>query len=194
MSPTASDPIGVALLVAAALDRVGASYHVGGSIASSLQGDPRSTNDIDFVIDLPLGQARDLVRELGADFELDADALLQALRTGTCCNAFYLPWLMKIDFFGHAHEPFDDSEFARKQKIEVRGAALFVKSAEDTILRKLLWYVQGGSVSERQWNDVLGVLRANAGSLDDAYLRDWARRLGVQKLLDNAQRAALEDG
>lgn len=94
------------------------------------------------------------------------------------------------DLFGHAHGLFDESEFSRRQRVVVRddGSALFVKTAEDTILRKLWWYAQGGQVSDRQWRDVLGVLGAHRDALDDAYLDRWAGVLGVESLLSRARR------
>jgi hypothetical protein len=61
-----------------------------------------------------------------------------------------------------------------------------VKSPEDTLLRKLAWYRLGGEVSERQWNDVLGVLRAQGARLDLAHLHAWGETLGVADLLARA--------
>jgi hypothetical protein len=61
-----------------------------------------------------------------------------------------------------------------------------VKAPEDTILRKMLWFREGGEVSDRQWRDILGVLRAQQGSLDLAYLRAWAVRLALTDLLGRA--------
>jgi len=90
-------------------------------------------------------------------------------------------------------EPFDASEFARRRSVEVRpGRRLFVKSPEDTVLRKLLWYRQGGEVSERQWRDVVEVLRQSRAVLDVAYLDAWAGRLGVEGLLERARGEAGE--
>ena len=105
------DALGVALLVAGALEDVGAEYFVGGSIASSLQGEPRSTNDIDFVIALPLGRINAFRDALGPDFELDVAMLRDALLCARCANAFYLPLVTKIDFFGRGYEPYDEVEF-----------------------------------------------------------------------------------
>jgi hypothetical protein len=188
MKDRPDDVIDVALRVACALESVGAAYFVGGSLASSLHGEPRATNDIDFVIDVPLGKVGALAAALGEDFEVDVDMLRDAVMHGRSANAFYLPLALKIDFFGHAHGPYDDAEFLRRQAIPVRqGRALVVKSAEDTILRKLLWFRDGGEVSDRQWRDILGVLRAQQGNLDEAYLQEWAKRLGVATLLDRAR-------
>ncbi len=196
MTNQAHDAIEVALLVARALEGVGAAYFLGGSLASSLHGEPRATNDIDFVVDLPLGRIEELCHELGADFEIDQDMLRQALLRGSCANGFYLPLVLKVDFFGHAHGPFDDAEFARRRAIEVRpgGPALFVKSPEDTVLRKLLWYRQGGEVSDRQWRDVLGVLRNSGSELDAGYMTTWATRLGTLDLLERARREVAAPG
>ncbi len=181
--------IDVALRVADALEVVGAAYFLGGSLASSIDGEPRATNAIDFVVDVPAGRIGDLVRELGSDFEVDVAMLRDAILHGRSANVFYLPLVLKIDIFGHAHGPFDEMEFSRRRTVAVRdGRALYVKSPEDTILRKLLWYREGGGVSDRQWRDVLGVLRAWAGKLDDAYLRSWASRLQLAPLFERACR------
>jgi hypothetical protein len=182
------DAIDIALRVASALTSVGADYFVGGSFASSLQGEPRATNDIDFVVSLPLGRVDALQAALGSDFEVDADALREAVLHASCANAFYLPVVTKIDFFGRGHEPFDESEFSRRRPVVVRaGESLVIKAPEDTVLRKLLWYRQGGEVSDRQWRDIVSVLDISGAMMDDAYLDEWAARLGVLDLLHRAR-------
>jgi hypothetical protein len=187
MSDTFEDVVEIALRVAEALEKVGARYFVGGSLASSIDGEPRATNDIDFVIDIGVGKVREFIDLLGADFEVDSDMLRDAILHGRSANVFYLPLVLKIDFFGHAHGPYDESEFSRSRPVVVRtDRTLMVKSPEDTILRKMLWFREGGEVSDRQWRDILGVLRAQQGSLDLSYLRDWAVRLALTDLLDRA--------
>jgi hypothetical protein len=185
----ADDPIDVALQVAAALVTVGADYFVGGSLASSLQGEPRATNDIDFVIALPAGRVEALRDALGSDFEVDVDMLRDAVLHARSANAFYLPVVTKVDFFGRGYEPFDESEFQRRRSVVVRGTGelLVVKTPEDTVLRKLLWYLEGGEVSEKQWRDIVSVLRISGPKIDDAYLESWARRLKVDALLERAK-------
>ena len=184
----AADPIAIARLVASAIEAVGGAYFVGGSVASSLQGDPRSTNDIDFVLSLPWGRVDSFAEALGPEFEIDRDMLREALRTATSANGFYLPVLTKLDFFGLGREPFDQSEFSRRRPVVVGDAAevLVVKAPEDSVLRKLLWYRQGGEVSEKQWRDVVAILRVSREDLDRTYLADWGSRLRCDDLLARA--------
>lgn len=153
----------VALRVAAALEALGCEYFVGGSLASSLQGEPRATNDIDLVVAMLPHRVRELAEQLGPDFEVDQDMLRDALVRGSCANIFYLPMVTKIDLFALGPNRYDEVEFSRRRKVRVRasGEELFVKAPEDTVLRKLLWYREGGEVSTKQWRDVVEVLRVS---------------------------------
>jgi hypothetical protein len=121
MTDAVADAVGVALRVASAIESAGGEYFVGGSLASSLQGEPRATNDVDIVLHLPLGRIPDLVTALGADFEVDVDMLRDALLHGRSCNVFYLPAVMKVDLFAVGPSPFDESEFARRRPVVIRG-------------------------------------------------------------------------
>lgn len=185
----AHDVIDIALRVATAIESSGGAYFIGGSVASSLQGDPRATNDIDVVLSLPLGSIRQFCDALGADFEVDREMLKGALMRASSANAFYLPLVTKIDFFGRGHDGFDDAEFSRRRAVQVRptGETLVLKTPEDTVLRKLLWYEAGGRVSDRQWRDIQSVLRISGANMDRSYLEHWARRLNLEALLARAQ-------
>ncbi|HLL02314.1 MAG TPA: hypothetical protein VK539_17140 [Myxococcaceae bacterium] len=181
-------PIDVALRVARAFDDLGLGYFLGGSFASSIQGEPRATNDIDFVVDLALAKVEPLVERLGPDFDVDAESLEEAVRLRRSWNIYYLPTAVKIDLFILQDSPFDRSEFSRRRPIEVRsGEAIVVKSAEDTVLRKLLWFVAGGGVSDRQWRDIVQVLRVSGPVINVDYLVHWAGQLGVSELLVRAR-------
>ena len=96
---------------------------------------------------------------------------------------------MKVDLFAVGPSPYDEVEFARRRRVEVKstGETLLIKSPEDTVLRKLLWYREGGGVSERQWRDVLEVLRVSGGTMDRGYLAQWSERLGISDLLERAR-------
>lgn len=187
--PSEPDALDVALLVAAALGAVGAEYFVGGSVASSLQGEPRATNDIDFVVSLSPAKVGALSAALGSDFEVDQAMLRDALVRGTCANLFYLPVVTKVDVFGLGAGPFDEAEFARRRRVRVNAAGqeLFVKSPEDTVLRKLLRYREGGGVSDKQWRDVVEVLRVSGREMAPRYLDAWAQRLAIEPLLARAR-------
>jgi hypothetical protein len=94
----------VALLVAAALEAIGCEYFIGGSVASSLQGEPRATNDIDIVVAMLPHRVRPFAEKLGEDFEVDQEMLRDALVHGRCANIFYLPMVTKIDIFALGHD------------------------------------------------------------------------------------------
>ena len=181
-------PLDVLQSVVEALQGVGGRYCIGGSWASSASGVPRQTNDIDLVVDLPADRLEAFVETLGREFYSDAEDLRAALLKGSSSNLIHLATGLKIDLFPIGPGPFDESEFERRRLLEFdRGRAFYVKSAEDTVIRKLLWFREGGEVSERQWTDVLGILRVQGAGLDSAYLRRWAEVTGVSDLLDRAR-------
>ena len=190
------DVLDVALIVADAIDASGSEYFVGGSVASSLQGEPRATNDIDFVVAMLGHRVRAFVEKLGSDFEVDQAMLRDALSRGGSANIFYLPMVTKIDIFGLGSTPYDEVEFARRRRMKVRtgGEELWIKSPEDTILRKLLWYREGGQVSDKQWRDVVEVLRIRGPHLERPYLDLWAARLSLESLFARARADAERDG
>jgi hypothetical protein len=177
------DVLDVAAAVGEALERLAAGWFLGGSLASSLQGDPRTTLDIDIVTDLPAGSAARFAEELGADFDVDVAALAEGLRQRRSWNIYYLPEFMKVDVFGLAGGAFDRSEFDRRRKqILSPGRHLWLKTPEDSIVRKLLWYEQGERAASHQWRDVIGILRANPGMLDTGYIQRWTKQLGLTEL------------
>lgn len=182
----------VALRVAAALEAVGSAYFVGGSLASSLQGEPRATNDVDIVVEMMAHRVPAFAKALGDDFEVDEEMLRDALRRGGCANIFYLPMVTKVNLFAVGGTPYDEVEFARRRRVAVRasGDSLYVKAPEDTVLRKLLWYREGGMVSSKQWRNLVEVLRVSGGEIDERHLSGWAIRLGIDDLLSKARAEA----
>lgn len=166
-------------------------YFLGGSAATTLHGEPRMTNDLDFVVEADATQVDSLVSALGPDFEIDAEALVRAARLRGSWNVFYLRDFMKIDVFFLRAGPYDRIEFDRRVRhLLPDGRALWVKSPEDSVLRKLCWFRDGGGVSDRQWRDVVMTLRLNVGRLDETHLDTWAVTLGVETLLAQARAAA----
>ena len=177
--------------VAELLERLGIPYHVGGSVASSAHGMYRASADIDFVIDPTTIQLEALARALEPGFYVSRSAMAEALSSRSTFNAIHDETSFKIDFFIKGTAPFDAEELRRSIRQEVggeRGHAVLLKSPEDTVLRKLEWFRRGGEVSERQWQDVLSILAAARGQLDETYLERWALELGIADLLDRARR------
>ena len=179
----------VALRVIETLEDLGIPYHLGGSVASSVHGTPRQTRDIDLAVDLPLSAVPALVGRLQGEFYLDDERIRMAVQRRASFNLIHLGTGLKIDMFVRKGEPFDRSEFQRHapyRLMEDPPRDVMVSSAEDIILRKLRWYRDGNEVSERQWSDILGVLKAQGERLDREYLRYWAGELGVEDLLQRA--------
>jgi len=130
-------PAELAVHVAAALEQAGVGYFLGGSVASSLQGQPRLTNDIDFVVDLRESQVAGLAEALGPDFEVDQEALGDAVRHKGSWNIFHLPTVTRIDLFVLREGDFDAEEFLRRKAEELLpGKRVMVKTPEDSVLRR----------------------------------------------------------
>ena len=176
--------------VVTALEQLGVAYHIGGSVASSFYGIPRSTLDIDVVADLRPEHVRPFVEQLREQYYLDEDVVREALRYRSSFNLLYLASMIKVDVFIPQVSSFDQQEFQRAHQDRLEAAEdarlFFLASAEDTILRKLIWYKLGNMVSDQQWKDVLGILKVQAEALDLAYLRQWAGQLEIGALLAQA--------
>lgn len=186
-------PEEVLAAVVALLDRLGIAYHVGGSFASSFHGVPRMTADLDLVIDPMPDQMEPLAAGLERMFYIDRAAMAAALREQRSFNAILMDGTFKVDFFIRGTRDYDREEFRRAQAHGLgEGNAIRVrlKSAEDLVLRKLEWYRAGAEVSDRQWQDVVGVLRVSGPGLDWRYVEQWAARLGLRDLLERARAEA----
>ena len=166
-----------------ALDGAGIPYMLTGSLASSLQGGPRATHDMDLVIDIAVGDVARVMRALSSpEVYLDEHAVSDATRRRTMFNLVDSSSGDKADFWLLTDEPFDRERFARRLRVEALGLELSVSAPEDTILMKLRWSARAGG-SEKQLGDALRVYELQAGSLDEGYLDLWALRLEVAAAL-----------
>jgi hypothetical protein len=181
---TATEP------VAEAFENLGVLYYIGGSIASSAYGIPRATMAVDMVSVLKMEHVRPLVQMLQSSYYIDEDMILDAIKRQSSFNIIHLETMLKIDIFVCKNTPYDVEAFKRRRKDtldeEQAAAEFYLVSPEDIILNKLTWIRIGGEVSDRQWNDVLGVLKVQENSLDNKYLQHWASQLKVEDLLIKA--------
>lgn len=173
-----------------AFEQLGVAYHIGGSVASSAHGVPRTTVDIDLVAELHEEHVASLVKRLQEAYYIDEQMIRQALTRRASFNLIHLATMLKVDVFIPKARAFD-REAARRARPhaldEAENARVFyLASPEDVILAKLEWYRTGGEVSERQWSDVLGVMKVQAQALDFDYLEHWAAQLGLTELLTRA--------
>ncbi len=169
-------------------EQLGVLYHIGGSVASSIYGILRATIDADLIADLRLEHVRPLVIQLQTDYYIDEDMIRDAIKRRSSFNVIHLDTMLKVDVYIPKFRSFDQEELRRaQQEVLLEGTRPFnVASPEGTILNKLEWYRMGGEVSDRQWNDILGVLKVQGTSLDIDYLQKWAANLRVTDLLERA--------
>ncbi len=189
-----NEPIEVTLKVTGIFEELGVPYLIGGSLASTLYGMVRTTQDSDIVAEMRLEHLRPFVMALHDEFYVDDEMIAESIQQHSSFNIIHRETMFKVDVFVPQPRPFLQSQLARAQKqtfaFETEISARFA-SPEDTILAKLEWYRIGGEVSERQWRDILGVLKVRADALDLDYLRKWASELKVSDLLERAIQQAM---
>lgn len=187
------EPIQATMEVVKVLERLGINYVIGGSFASALHGVARATMDSDIVADFREEHVVPFIEALKTTFYVDDEMIREAIRACRSFNVIHLQSLFKVDIFVAKDREFDRLQIARRSAYLLsaeRNESAYVASAEDTILAKLEWYRLGGEISDRQWTDILGVIKVQADKLDMEYLRRGAYLLNVTDLLEKALNAA----
>ena len=180
-------PLALAGEVAAVLDELSIPYALGGSLASSLFGEPRATVDVDLAVEVAVAQGPALLDRLAAGFYVPRGAAATAIEVRASFNVVDTEHGLKVDLFVLGGGVLDRSQLARRVLVPVsEGASLWVTAPEDQVLRKLDWFRQGGGASERQWRDVIGILRLHRGTLDVDHLWSTAGAVGLRELLEAA--------
>ena len=183
----------ITLFVTQTLEQLDIPYAVGGSLASSLHGIMRATLDVDIVADMRLEHILPLVAALSQEFYADGEMMRDAIERHSSFNLIHYETAYKVDIFIPKLRPYGRIQLERRQKSVIATnpeQSVYVTSPEDTILAKLEWYRLGGEVSDRQWRDILGVIKTRADELDLIYLQKWAAELQVVDLLERAVREA----
>jgi hypothetical protein len=174
------------------LDSSGVPFMIAGSFASTAHGVPRTTQDLDVIIDPPTPQALDaLVASMSPDeYYVDAEAAREALSRRSMFNVIDHASGWKVDFIVRKNRAFSRDEFARRMPLTLLDVPVFVASPEDTVVAKVEWSQQSGG-SERQRRDVAGVVATMGDQLDRAYIDRWIRQLGLEEEWASALKTAL---
>lgn len=175
-------------LVSKCLERAGIPYMVTGSFASSMLGMPRTTRDLDVVVDPAPSQVGDLIVAFEPEsWYIDPTVVHEAFGRRAMFNLVHLDTGWKVDVVIRKDRPWSREEFSRRSPLRVGETQVMFLSAEDSILSKLEWVRQGGSL--RQLEDAGGVLDVQGDAIDFVYLERWARELGVSDLLEQIRKA-----
>jgi hypothetical protein len=167
------------LIVADLLEQLQIPYFVTGSMASIVYGEARFTNDIDIVIRIDARDGAALGRVFAQpDYYISEAAVDEAARRHTQFNVIHPASGWKIDFMVAGPDAFDASRFQRVQPVEVvEGRFVRFASPEDVILKKLVFFKEGGS--DKHLRDIRGILKLSGQSIDNEYLAQWVSKLGV---------------
>jgi hypothetical protein len=189
-----SDPLKVTRKLVTVLDELGIPYLVGGSLASSLYGIPRATQDVDVVVEgIDPERLRRLAEALKEDFFVDEEMMRKALAGRQAFNVIDREELFKVDIFFRGTDEASRLEMDRRRRFpfpEDSEGDIYLCSPEDIIVHKLYWYKLGDQVSERQWNDALNVIKVQDTALDWSYVHRAAQMRGVEDLLQKALEVA----
>jgi hypothetical protein len=171
-------PGGLLRAIVGTLEAIGIPYMVVGSFASTAYGEPRSTRDLDLVIDPSPEQLNQLLAALDSDrYYVDPDVARDALRRRSMFNVIEIATAWKLDLVIRKARAFSIEEMQRRQVTKILGVGVATATAEDTVIAKLEWAKQGGS--DRQLEDVAGILRVRGPELDVVYIERWVAELGL---------------
>ncbi len=188
-----AEPISVILLVTEIMEKFGIPYLIGGSLASSIYGIARATRDVDIIADMSEKDVENFKDDLKDRFYIDSEMIREAIKNHSSFNLIHLESMFKVDVYILKEDDFSKEEFKRKRKVVISPSpekTAYVATPEDTILSKLAWFRMSGGVSDRQWNDVLGILKVQRGHLDMEYLQYWARKMSLADLLKRSLKEA----
>ncbi|HPQ40415.1 MAG TPA: hypothetical protein PLV45_08575 [bacterium] len=185
------EPLKIAADVAGIFETLGIQYMIGGSMASSLFGIPRATQDVDFIVMLKRDQITLLCNELEGAYYYSEPMIRDAVKRAATFNIIHLETMFKVDVFVAGKGSHSEIELTRRVpfELEISGSnEVYLTSPEDLIIEKLIWYEKGHRISSNQLNDVKGIIKIQKTRLDWDYLRGQAVERNVSDLLNQILR------
>ena len=183
------EPIGATLSVTTLLERLNIPYFIAGSLASTVHGEVRTTQDSDVVAEITPSHVEAFVTSAEKLFFVDGAEVSKAIQEQTSFNLIHRESFFRVDVFIPQKTDFNASQLERARSeliVSQPQAKAYIATAEDTILAKLNWFQASGGTSQRQWNDVIGIIKIQAERLDHDYMSVWAEKLGLSQLLNKA--------
>jgi len=187
---TSPDILVALQLVITAFNELAIPYYIGGSLASSVYGMPRTTLNVNIVANISLNHITALKSKLEKEYYIDENMIKNAIKSSSSFNLIHLETVIKIDVFVYKDNPYQQNAIERRVEDTLiendQNSKFYFASPEDIIINKLKWYQIGNRVSERQWLDVIGVIKIQGNTLDKTYLKKWAIKLELIELLKKA--------
>lgn len=160
-------------------------YYLTGSMASNYWGVPRSTHDLDFVVQLSADAVPAIIDAFSGEFFIQEASVRGALQPPYQFNALDQRSSLKVDFWVMTDDPFAVEMFTRRKLVSLFETPAWIGSAEDVLLHKLVWNKL--TPSDRQLLDAAGIWSLQGQQLDDTYLKKWAKLLGIDEMLEQIQ-------
>jgi hypothetical protein len=169
-------------------ERLAIPYMLVGSYSSNFYGRPRSTKDADFVITITDDQLGKLRTGLLPEFHLDAQMSFETVTMHTRHIITHPESAFKIELFLLSDDAFSQERFRRRKQVDFEGHSAWLPTAEDVVVQKVKWGKTGRRAKDIE--DVLAVLKVQAGHLDLPYIRRWCDEHGTRELFEELLRSA----
>lgn len=111
-----NEPIEVTLKVTDVFEKLGIPYLIAGSLASTLYGRVRTTQDSDIVADMRLEHLQPFVASLQEEFYIDQEMMAESVQRQASFNIIHRETMFKVDVFIPRPRPFLQAQLDRAQR------------------------------------------------------------------------------
>jgi hypothetical protein len=176
----------VVLKVVEILNRINIPYFLTGALAVVYYGEPRTTQDIDIVVEIQDKDIITLIKNFRSDFIISEESIKVAIRDRTMFNVLHKDMNFKIDFWVLGDDEFSRERILKRSKKNILGTEMYLPNAEDVIISKLEWFKM--SNLDKHYFDAFGVYRIQKGNLDLEYINQWCKKKSVLKIWEKLRK------